>query len=98
MDIILSKKLGHDITEIIMTDLWKDRFNVVIGHVKELEHYLDRHGHSIYINNDTYLTYQDRYYFESCVFSRNQAGCFRTTVIHRNIWQAKKNSGKIWKK
>jgi len=57
MDIILSKKLGKDITEIIMTELWKERFDFVVKEVKGIRYEINLCGSKTYINKNFYISH-----------------------------------------
>ena len=65
MDIIISKKLGQDIAEIIMINLWKNRFNIVIKEVQGVCHYSYEavcfNMHCIKIRDYTELRYNEIY-------------------------------------
>ena len=49
IEIILSKKLNHDIADIIMTYLWKERFKSVIKEVKGIKHFFMKKMDTIFV-------------------------------------------------
>ena len=95
MDIIntiLSNKLDQDIVNIIITDLWKMRFNIVIEEVNEI-------SHSIYIVpfEAHYIAIND-FCLRYMVNGTRGISSWIVTDYGSEHWKIQRFHRKIWKK
>lgn len=91
IDTILSNKLDKDIIEIIMTYLWKERFNLVIKEASEVNHYFHESNiHEIYMDN-IHLTYPQLIEIPSGTLYRTLYGWYSMTKYFDGYtWHIKK--------
>lgn len=81
---ILSERLDQDITEIIMTNLWKLRFNKTVNEIDEITSYIDQKA-----NWDAHIiTVREKdknYQISFCYYFDSVGGGYQSEKVYRSI-------------